>query len=121
MVGWYKEPEDGKPKSFSGAVGKFDLSFNLNKNELKLSESFQASVKISGKGNLKLFKPPKLIVPPNLEVYEPEYVEKVKTNLSGMSGSISEVYTIVPQIGVNFQFQFLISHILIQKKKNTFL
>ena len=95
-------PEDGKPKSFSGAVGKFDLSFNLNKNELKLSESFQASVKISGKGNLKLFKPPKLIVPPNLEVYEPEYVEKVKTNLSGMSGSISEVYTIVPQIGGKF-------------------
>ena len=95
-------PEDGKPKSFNGAVGKFDLSFNLNKNELKLSESFQASVKINGKGNLKLFKPPKLIVPPNLEVYEPEYVEKVKTNLNGMNGSISEVYTIVPQIEGKF-------------------
>ena len=49
-----------------------------------------------------MFKPPKLIVPPNLEVYEPEYVEKVKTNLSGMSGSISEVYTIIPQIGGKF-------------------
>jgi len=90
-------PKDGRPKSFNGAIGKFDLSFNLNKNELKLSESFQATVKINGKGNLKLFKPPKLIVPPNLEVYEPEYVEKVKTNLNGMIGSISEVYTIIPQ------------------------
>ena len=65
-------PENGKPENFSGAVGTFDLNVSLNKEELKSSESFQVSVKVSGRGNLKLFSLPTLEVPSALERYEPE-------------------------------------------------
>ena len=89
-------PEAGKPLDFSGAVGSFDFEVSTNKSELKATEALQATVKVSGKGNLKLFELPKLTLPSSLEVYEPEHSEKVSTNLSGMQGQITDNYTIVP-------------------------
>lgn len=85
------------PESFNGAVGKFEIKLNTNKTELNASESLQATVKISGNGNLKLFSPPSIQVPSSLEKYDPEYNEKVSTSLAGMKGFISNTYTLVPQ------------------------
>jgi hypothetical protein len=90
-------PLEGQPESFSGAVGDFDFDVILSKDELKASESFQAKIKVDGKGNLNLFKLPEINVPNTLEVYEPERSEKIKTTLTGTQGSIEENYTIVPQ------------------------
>ncbi|MBN09632.1 MAG: BatD protein [Flavobacteriaceae bacterium] len=90
-------PEKGKPDDFSGAVGKFNLDLLVEKKTLKASESFQAKVEVSGKGNLKLFKLPEIKVPSTLELFEPEYKEDVQTNLSGMKGSVQNTYTIVPE------------------------
>ncbi len=95
-------PEQGKPASFNGAVGNFDFDVTTNKKALKSGESLQATVKVSGKGNLKLFELPELVLPSSLEVYEPEHNEKVRTNLAGMSGVISDTYTIVPQFKGNY-------------------
>ena len=90
-------PQNNKPKNFSGAVGQFDFDVILNKDLLKASESFQAKIKVKGKGNLKLFNLPAINVPNTLEVYEPEHDEKVKITISGMQGTIEDNYTIVPQ------------------------
>ncbi len=90
-------PEAGKPVDFAGAVGDFKLDVITSKRVLDASESFQIKVGVSGNGNLKLFKLPKISLPSSLEVYEPEHKEQVKTNLSGMRGSISDSYTVVPQ------------------------
>ena len=90
-------PEVGKPVDFTGAVGDFKLSVSASKTELDASESLQIKVGVRGKGNLKLFNLPKLSLPSSLEVYEPEHNENVKTNLSGMYGTISDSYTVVPQ------------------------
>lgn len=90
-------PLEGQPESFSGAVGQFDFDLILSKEALKASESFQAKIKVNGKGNLNLFKLPEINVPNTLEVYEPERIEKIKTTLSGTQGSVEENYTIVPQ------------------------
>lgn len=89
-------PEEGKPLDFTGAVGQFDFKVNTSKNTLKATEALQATIEVSGKGNLKLFKLPRLNLPSSLEVYEPEHSEKVSVNLSGMQGSIADTYTIVP-------------------------
>jgi len=90
-------PEKNKPPGFTGAVGQFDFDVILDKDALKASESFQATLKVKGNGNLKLFNLPKINVPNTLEVYEPEHTENVKINLSGMDGTIEDAYTIVPQ------------------------
>lgn len=90
-------PENGKPDNFTGAVGAFDFKVNTSKKELNASESLQATVEVSGNGNLKLFQLPKLSVPSSLEVYEPENSDKIRTGLGGMQGKRADSYTIVPQ------------------------
>ncbi len=90
-------PEAGKPADFTGAVGDFKFKVTTSKSELNATESLQAKVEVSGKGNLKLFELPTLTVPSSLEVYEPEKADNIRTNLNGMQGQRSETYTIVPQ------------------------
>jgi len=92
-------PESGKPESFSGAVGSFDFKVTTNKQSLKATEALELKVSVSGKGNLKLFRLPQPTLPSALEVYEPEHSEKVNTRTSGIQGTISDSYTVVP----NFQ------------------
>ncbi|NDP25809.1 MAG: protein BatD [Flavobacterium sp.] len=95
-------PEAGKPADFSGAVGKFDFKVTPSKTNLKNGESLDLLVSVSGSGNMKLFTLPKPVVPNSLEMYDPVHDEKVNTNLAGMSGKISDRYTIIPQFKGNY-------------------
>ncbi|WP_281754192.1 BatD family protein [Neptunitalea chrysea] len=88
-------PEEGKPESFTGAVGQFNFNVTISRDSLKASEALNAELKVSGKGNLKLFSLPKLTTPSALETYDPEHKEDVDIRMSGMQGSISDNYTIV--------------------------
>lgn len=90
-------PEDGKPEGFTGAVGNFDFKVTPTKTNLKNGESLDLVVSVSGKGNLKLFDLPKPVAPNALEMYDAVHKEGVNTGLSGMTGKISDSYTIVPQ------------------------
>ncbi|KRO87576.1 MAG: BatD protein [Cryomorphaceae bacterium BACL29 MAG-121220-bin8] len=89
-------PKDA-PVNFNGAVGNFEILFTSSKTQLKSSESLQATIKVKGLGNLKLFSTPELSAPSSLEKYDPEHKENIKTALNGMSGDISDTYTLVPQ------------------------
>ncbi|MBP6758373.1 MAG: protein BatD [Flavobacterium sp.] len=95
-------PEAGKPADFSGAVGKFDFKVTPSKTNLKNGESLDLLVSVTGSGNMKLFNLPKPVVPNSLEMYDPVHSEKVNTTLSGMSGKISDSYTIIPQFKGNY-------------------
>ena len=98
-------PEIGKPDDFSGAVGSFDFKVMPSKTKLKNGESLDLNVMVSGKGNLKLFTLPKPIVPSSLEMYDPVHKENVTTSLIGMTGSISDVYTVIPQFKGSYPIQ----------------
>ena len=98
-------PLAGKPEGFNGAVGDFQFEVSTNKTTLNANESLQMDVKVSGKGNLKLFTTPSVKLPSSLEVYEPEHSESVTTSVNGMQGSISDSYTIVPQYKGNYPVQ----------------
>ncbi|KGL62528.1 BatD family protein [Polaribacter sp. Hel1_85] len=90
-------PLEGKPANFNGAVGDLKFDVSLSKEILKANESSQIKVAVSGKGNLKLFELPEVTTPVELEKYQPERKEKVRVNSSGISGSVSDLYTVVPQ------------------------
>ncbi|MCK7528271.1 MAG: hypothetical protein MZV64_67220 [Ignavibacteriales bacterium] len=49
-------PENNKPESFKGAVGKFDFSATLDKQKTKTNEPINLKFDISGTGNIKLFR-----------------------------------------------------------------
>jgi hypothetical protein len=95
-------PEAGKPEGFSGAVGKFDFKVIPSKTNLKNGESLNLIISASGNGNMKLFNLPKPVVPNSLEMYDPVHSEQVNTALTGMSGKISDSYTIIPQYKGNY-------------------
>ena len=89
-------PLEGKPANFAGAVGDFNFSVALSKDILKANETSQVQIKISGKGNLKLFELPTVETPAELEMYQPERKERVRVNASGLSGAVTDTYTVVP-------------------------
>ena len=98
-------PESGKPEDFSGAVGRFDFKVKPSKTLLKNGESLDLDVSVVGTGNLKLFTLPKPVVPSALEMYDPVHDENVSTPLTGMTGRISDKYTIIPQYKGNYQIK----------------
>lgn len=89
-------PNLNKPKDYNGAVGSFNFVATTSKRQLSVSEALELELEIKGNGNLKLFQLPKLSLPSSLEIYEPEKIEKISTNIRGMRGSIRDIYTIVP-------------------------
>lgn len=98
-------PENGKPVDFSGAVGQFDFKVNPSKTTLKNGESLDLTLSVIGKGNLKLFSLPKPVVPTALEMYDPVHEENVSTPLTGMTGRITDKYTIIPQYKGSYQIK----------------
>ena len=95
-------PQQGKPDNFSGAVGNFSFKVSTNKTKLDANESLELNVTVVGNGNLKLFDLPSVTFPNSLEVYEPIRNDNIKTQTSGMTGTVSENYTVVPQFKGNY-------------------
>ncbi|MXO06395.1 BatD family protein [Flavobacterium sp. HBTb2-11-1] len=90
-------PESSKPEGFTGAVGRFNFTVTPSKTTLKNGEGLDLVVSAQGTGNMKLFTLPKPVVPNALEMYDPVHDEQVTNSLNGMSGRITDKYTIVPQ------------------------
>ncbi len=98
-------PLNNKPSSFTGAVGQFEFDVILNKSSLRATESFQAELKVKGEGNLKLFDLPDILVPSSMELFEPQREESINTNLSGMSGSVTKLFTVIPRFQGSFPIE----------------
>lgn len=100
-------PEVGKPSNFNGAVGDFSFRVQSNKTTLNANESAQIAVKVGGIGNLKLISLPKIDAPKGIELYQPEHQENIRTTTKGLTGTIADIYTIVPQFKGKFKIPSL--------------
>ena len=89
-------PLVGKPLDFAGAVGVFNFDVTLSKDILKANETSEVKVAVSGTGNLNLFELPTVKTPVELEMYQPERKERVQVSASGISGAVTDSYTVVP-------------------------
>lgn len=87
----------GAPASFSGGVGEFEFELTTDKTELPVNEPITMKIKVSGKGNLKLIDIPAPGFPSDFEVYDPEIENKVSVKSSGVSGSRTLEYLIIPR------------------------
>ncbi len=90
-------PSKGKPKNFTGAVGKFSFEVTSSKTTVEANESITLKAEVKGTGNLKLFSIPELTVPEELEAYDPKHIEKIKLGSKGMTGKVTEEYIIIPR------------------------
>lgn len=63
-------PAEGKPASFSGAVGDFSIVAAVDKTEVRANEAVTLTVKIEGRGNVAAIGQPKANWPQNVELYD---------------------------------------------------
>lgn len=63
-------PAAGKPDSFSGAVGKFEIAMTTDKTQVKANEPVTLKFSVTGIGNFHALEAPKLNLPKELELYE---------------------------------------------------
>jgi hypothetical protein len=91
-------PERGKPKNFSGAVGDFSLSADLDKKEIKAGEALNLKVTVSGRGNEKSIGILSLTNADRFEVFDPEVQSSVEIKNKQIVITKTFKYVLIPQI-----------------------
>ncbi len=90
-------PHTNRPEDFSGGVGEFTFNVTPSITSLKAGEPLYLTVNVTGKGNLNLVTIPTPVAHSALEMYEPEYSEKLTPTPGGLQGNRTNKYTIIPQ------------------------
>ena len=91
------DPLPQRPANFSGGVGKFNISAQLDKTEIKANDPVSMRVIVSGIGNLKLIKQPVVNFPKDFDKYEPKVTDKTKLSANGIEGSMIYDILVVPR------------------------
>jgi hypothetical protein len=90
-------PNEGKPDGFTGAVGNFKIQASTDRDHLKSNEALNYKVKISGSGNIKLFKDLNPAFPADFEKYDPKIADSVNITNDGLSGFRIYNYLAIPR------------------------
>jgi hypothetical protein len=91
------DPLPAKPKDFSGGVGKFNISAQLNKAEVRAGDPITMRVVVGGTGNLKLIKQPVVNLPKDFDKYDPKVTDKTKLTNTGVGGNMVYDFLFVPR------------------------
>lgn len=93
----------GKPASFSGAVGNFNMTSDINSTNVKTNDAVTIKLKISGNGNIKLIKNPEVVFPNDFDIFDPKVETDTKTTEAGVSGSKTIEYMAIPRYAGDFE------------------
>ena len=92
-----------KPASFTGAVGRFNVTTDIKPaTGLKTYSAATYRYIISGTGNIKYIKAPEVKFPDQFDVYDPKTDAQVNDGSGDMSGKVIMDYTFIPQYAGEF-------------------
>ena len=91
------DPLPARPANFSGGVGKFTMTVDIDKTELKANDPLTLKVTINGTGNLKLIKQPVVKFPKDFDTYDAKITDKSHLTVSGLEGSMVYEFLAVPR------------------------
>lgn len=91
------DPLPERPANFSGGVGKFNISAQLNKTKIKANDPVTLRVVVGGIGNLKLIKQPIANFPKDFDKYDPKITDKTKLTANGVEGNMIYDFLVVPR------------------------
>ncbi|GJG67430.1 hypothetical protein PRLR6025_08990 [Prevotella lacticifex] len=89
------DPLPAKPKDFSGGVGKFNISAQLAKTEVRAGDPINLRLVLNGTGNLKLVKEPAVQIPSDFDKYDTKITDKTKLSEAGVEGNMIYDYLFV--------------------------
>lgn len=90
-------PAQGKPEDFSGAVGEFTISSNIDQLTVKTNEAITVKYTVNGKGNIDLIPDLAVQFPADFEIYDPKVSTNTRKKSSGVSGYKIFEYTLIPR------------------------
>jgi hypothetical protein len=64
---------------------------------LASNEAIHLTLEFSGRGNLGLIGTPDIVWPADLEVFDPEIKDRIRTTVSGQSGKRTLTYLVIPR------------------------
>ena len=91
------DPLPTRPASFSGGVGKFNITAQINKTDVKANDPISLRVIVNGTGNLKLLKEPVVNFPKDFDKYDAKVTDKTKITANGVEGSMVYDFMAVPR------------------------
>ncbi len=99
-------PEPAR-EGFCGLVGKYELVAEVDKTQLSTDDAFLISVRITGDGDPKMFRPPVLRVPQGMEAYPAKVVseEVWEADNQGYFHETVLEYYVVPQAAGKYDLQ----------------
>ena len=96
-------PVQNRPAAFTGMVGTdFNVTANISATELNPNDAVNLRVSISGNGNLRMLEKPNFNFPANLEVFDPNIADNIRNTVSGVTGSRSFDFLMIPRTGGEF-------------------
>lgn len=91
------DPLPARPAGFSGGVGSFTISAQLNKTDIKANNPVTLRVIVGGRGNLKLIKKPEVKFPKDFDTYDAKVTDKTKLTSNGVEGNMVYDFLAVPR------------------------
>lgn len=92
-----KSMPPNEPGDFCGVAGSLKMDAKISKNKVNANESVTLKINVSGKGNLKIIEPFKLNLPEEIETYDPKGSNNINVSASGISGSKTFEYLLIPR------------------------
>jgi hypothetical protein len=92
-----------KPADFSGLTGNLKMEAKLDNYQVKSNEAVNLKITISGEGNLYQLQPLDIEFPPDIEVYDPKTSDNIRVSTSGISGSRTFEYVLIPRYSGDFK------------------
>lgn len=93
----------GKPADFSGVTGNLSMSSSISSQKVKANEAVTIRIKITGSGNMKMIPTPELTFPADFDAYDPKVDNAFKNSTSGVSGTKSIEYLVIPRFPGTFE------------------
>ncbi len=87
----------GRPTNFTGAVGNFTLSSDVDLSQVKANEAVTFTIKVTGTGNINLFELPEMDFPDELEVFPPTTEFEKQPFRDDISGTRTRKYILIPR------------------------
>ena len=91
------KPLPKAPEGFNGAVGNFSVTREVDTREVRANEAITYRLTVSGNGNLMLIDAPQIDFPKVFEVYDPQIDDHITRNSSGISGSRTFEWVLIPR------------------------
>ena len=91
------DPLPQRPANFSGGVGSYNISAQLDKTEVKANDPVKLRVVVSGVGNMKLLKEPEVKFPKDFDHYDAKVTDQTKLTTNGLEGNIIYDFLAVPR------------------------